>query len=433
MTSAQVAPRAPMTRLPKCAARVLSLTAALIAFGVVTPLGAQPGGFDPEEAALIYHKLTAEPLDFSAIAQRSPLVARASSFDRPDVVKAEAARLQGALDTVDARQEFTIRINDSIAHYDHERGEFSIMLFVPGYFVPVQAFGMQYRIVFANADSARPIAMPKETAREFDAQLNRTGRAVVNEVRFRIIGKGDPAGAVTGGRVIRAEILAVRLLDRQGRVVFVPSIAPVVAAAAPAPGAMGATRTAGAEPAGGAFDLAATDVAGLRNGVRAKDLEATLGRLFGAVARVPAGKNADPRLGGALSVNDMGCVSYPGRRSRVEPGAVCVTAQFDNDETVRSIRVERVFPYLDGEVFRKTLVGRYGAVAAARSLGSSYSLGWGPEVDTALLYDRSGPPHALTAHYVDNRDFLARSGNALPQIRVVLHLIDAEWAAKSKR
>jgi hypothetical protein len=129
----------------------------------------------------------------------------------------------------------------------------------------------------------------------------------------------------------------------------------------------------------------------------------------------------------------MGCIHVPGRRTNVGPGSVCVTALFDTDDVVRSIRVERVFPYVEGEVFRRTLVGRYGAVAGARNLGSSYALGWGPEVDQALLYDRSGPRHALTAHYVDNRDFLARSGNALPQIRVVLQLVDADWAAKSKR
>lgn len=387
---------------------------------------AQPDGFDPVEAALIYHRLTGEPLDLRAAAEQSDLVRRASNFDRADALKAETARLQARLDAADPQREFRIRVNDSISQYDHERGEFSIMLFAPGYFVPVQAFRQSYRIVFANADSARPIAMPKEQAREFDLQLDRVGRGVVNEVRFRIVGKGDPAGAVTGARVVRAELLAVRLLDRQGRVVFQPAVVPPAAA-----GAGGAT--AGAANAVPPFDLAAADVAGLRVGVKAKDLESTLQRLFGPVARTPAGRNADPRFDGALTVNDMGCIHVPGRRGNVGPGAVCVTAFFDGDEVVRSIRIERVFPYVDGEAFRKTLVGRYGAVAAARNLGSSYSLGWGPEVDAALLYDRSGPRHALTAHYVDNRDFIARSGNALPQIRVVLQLVDANWAMQSRR
>ncbi len=405
--------------------------ATLLVFAAVlqqTRAQAQPDGFDPVDAALIYHKLTGEPLDLRAAAEHSDLVRRASNFDRPDALKAETARLQAQLDAADPQREFRIRVNDSISQYDHERGEFSIMLFAPGYFVPVQAFRQNYQIVFANAESARPIAMPKEQAREFDAQLNRIGRGVVNEVRFRIVGKGDPAGAVTGARVVRAELLAVRLLDRQGRVVFSPTVAPLAIAPAGASGS-----PAGATNSAPPFDFAAADVAGFRVGVKAKDLESTLQRLFGPVARTPTGRNGDPRFGGALTVNELGCTHVPGRRGNVGPGSVCVTAFFDGDEVVRSIRIERVFPYVDGEVFRKTLVGRYGAVAAARKLGSSYSLGWGPEVDAALLYDRSGPRHALTAHYVDNRDYVARSGNAVPQIRIVLQLVDANWAAQSKR
>jgi len=388
---------------------------------------AQSDGFDPDEAALIYHKLTSDPIDFTAVAQRSPAVQRTSNFDRPDAIKVETARLQAALAAADPAREFTIRVNGNISQYDHERGEFSISLFSPGYYIPMQAFGQQYQIAFANADSARPIAMPKEVAREFDTQLNRIGRGVVNEVRFRIIGKGDPAGAVTGARVVRAEILRARLLDRQGRVLFTPEVQAVAAAAAP--GAASVAAGTAATP----FDLAAADVAGFRVGVKAKDLEATLQRLYGSVSRAPAGKSADPRFGGTLVVGDQGCANYPGRRGTVGPGSVCVTALFDTDDVVRSIRVERVFPYVNDEVFRKVLVGRYGAVGDARNLGSSYSLGWGPEIDRALLYDRSGPSRALTAHYVDNRDFIARSGNALPQIRIVLHLVDADWAAKSQR
>jgi hypothetical protein len=422
MTPTLLADRAAFARWAKLASAALL---ALTLIGAHRIAGAQTDGFDPEQAALIYHKLSGEPLDFNAIAQRSRAVTRASGFDRPDALKAEIARLQRELDAADPAREFKIRVNDSVSQYDHDRGEFSITLFQPGYFVPIQAFGRQYQIAFANNEAARPIAMPKETAREFDAQLNRIGRSVVNEIRFRIVGQGDPSGAVTGANVVRAEILGARLLDRAGRVVFTPNVVPLAAAAAPGP--------AGAGDSGAAFDLASADVAGLRVGVKAKDLEATLQRLFGQVARMPAGKNADPRFGGTLAVNDLGCVHVPGRRNNVGPGSVCVTAYYDTGEVVRSVRVERVFPYVDGEVFRKTLVARYGAVAAARNLGSSYSLGWGPEVEQALLYDRSGPRHALTAHYVDNRDFLARSGNALPQIRVVLQLVDAEWAAASKR
>src|SRR5690606_5433923 len=126
----------------------------------------------------------------------------------------------------------------------------------------------------------------------------------------------------------------------------------------------------------------------------------------------------------------MGCFHLPGaRRKSPEPGDVCVTAHLDADDVVRAIRIERVFPPMQGELFRETLVRRYGPVAAAAQ-GSGYTLAWGPEVDAALAYDRSAPRHALTAHYLTNDDFMSRGLNRLSQIRVVLHLVDAAWAAE---
>ena len=57
------------------------------------------------------------------------------------------------------------------------------------------------------------------------------------------------------------------------------------------------------------------------------------------------------------------------------------------------------------------------------------SLGWGPVVDKALVYDQSGPHNAVAAYYEANDDFMTRGMNALPHIRVVLQLVDASWAA----
>lgn len=373
-----------------------------------------PDGFDANLVALTYHKVTGEPLDLRAVAEASEAARRASNFDRADAVTAEAARLQTLLEAAVPAREFVISINDAVSEYDHDHGEFSIELFRPGYFVPIQALGQQYQIAFANAERARPIAMPRERARELDARLNAIGRRLTNEIRFRVVGKGDPAGAVTGARVIRAEIISARLLDRDGRVVFTPSVTP-------APAAAGAAASS--------FDAAAADVAGFHVGVKAKDLEATLERLFGPVTREPAGKNGYPGLVGSLNVNPMGCFTMPGRRQNPRPGAVCVTALFDRDAIVRSIRVERLFPSFDAELFRKALVQKYGAVASAQNV-ANLSLGRGPEVDPALLYDRSGPRNALTAHYASDDDFMGRGLNSLPRIRVVLQLVDAPWASK---
>ncbi|MEW5977631.1 MAG: hypothetical protein AB1898_17695 [Acidobacteriota bacterium] len=392
--------------------KIIILLVVLVGLLFLPAGGAQSDGFDEEGVALTYHKISGEPLNFQSVAERSEVVMRASGFDRPDAIQAEVTRLQQALAAANGEREFLITVNDSISQYDHERGQFSINLFMPGYYVPVQAFGQLYQLVFANAESGRAIVMPKEEARGFDAQLNRMGRSVSNEIRFRVIGKGDPAGAVTGARVIRAEMTSARLLDRVGNVLFLPKIVPHQVP----------------DAGKGLLSMPVADVAGFRVGVRAKDLEATLTRMFGPAQRSP-GRSTD-WFAGKLTVNETGCVPMFGRPSP-KPGAVCISAFVDQDDVIRSIRVERVFSYFDAEVFRKALTQKYGPVAAAVS-GSNFALGWGPEVDPKLGYTQSAPHNALTAHYANNADFLSRSGNALPQIRIVLSLADAGWAAGRK-
>jgi Domain of unknown function (DUF4852) len=373
---------------------------------------AQNDGFDEEAVALAYHKISGEPLDFRMLAERSDAVSRASNFDRPDAVQAEMARLQSMAAAASPTREFTVSINDTISEYDHARGEFSINLFSPGHFVPIAAFRRQYQLVFANAESARAMPMPKDEARSFDTEMRGVYRRVVNEVRFRVVGKGDPAGAVSGAQVIRAEILSARLLDKEGRLIFAPKVAPAVAATP-------------VDNVKAAFAIARADVAGFRVGVKAKDLEAALTRLIGAVRRGPASE-ASGRFAGALLVNDLACRSLPGRRP-AQPGMVCVTALYDKDEVVRSIRIERIFSWLDGESFRRAVTQKYGPVANARNSGNAFLLGWGPEVELA------GPGtarHALTANYHAIEDFMGL--NRIPEIRVVLDLIDPVWAAGTK-
>lgn len=376
---------------------------------------AQDEGDDASRIALLYHRLSGDALDLRAVAERGDALRGVSNFDRADAVAAEVARLQAQLAGADTAREFVLRVSDRISEYDHERGTFGIELFAPGAYVPLRAFGQDYMLVFANAASARTIPMPKEEARAFDARLNAHGRSVTDEVRFRVTGRGDPAGGVTGARVVRAELVGVRVLDASDAVLFTPTPQPSGAVAAVAPAA---------------FDAAAVDVAGLRVGMSAADMEATLERLLGPVSRGSPGERAAPGIVASLTVNSMGCMSIPGR-PRAEPGAVCVTALLDGDDVVRVVRVERLFPWFDAELFRGTMVRRYGAVSDARSAGG-LALGWGPEVDGTLVYDGAGPHTALTAHYTTDDDFMSRGSNALPRIRVVLQLADARWAATAR-
>jgi len=401
-------------------ARTLTVVAALLALGG-NVAHAQEGELDDRLVALTYHKVASKPLDLQAAAEQSEVVRRASNFDRPDALRAEAERIGRELSAADPRHEFSVRVTDNISEYDHARGEFSVSLFKPGMYVQSPSFRQQYMIVFDNAESARAIAMPKEQARAFDARLNQAGRGVVDEIRFRVVGDGDPSGAVTGQNVVRATLTSVRVLDRAGAVLFTPTLAPGAAVASSSPGT--------ATPP--AFDAARADVAGLRVGVKAKDFESTVGRLFGKVSRVNRSEGWYPGYAAALEVNSMGCMSIPGRRQGGEPGNVCVTAYLDGDDIVRGVRIERMFSFVDPETFRSTLVRRYGPVASAKEAGS-YQLGWGPEIDAHLAYGSSGPHTALTATYAADEDMMSRSLNAAPRIRVTLQLVDAGWAVAKK-
>jgi hypothetical protein len=400
--------------------RAFATLALLLAGTTVPTKSARAQEADPQDRAIViaYHRVSQRPLDLAAAAARSEAAQRATPFDRPDAIKAESERLAREIDSADGGRTFTLRVADNVSEYDHTTGRFTVQLFDPGHYAQVDAFGERYQMVFDNAAAARYIVMPKEQARAFDARLVQSGRSVVDEIQFRVVGEGDPAGAVTGPRVIRANIVAVRVLDRAGGVLYAPTLAPArasVAASAPPP----------------AFEASRTDVAGLRVGVAARDLEGTLTRLFGPVTRLQRAPAWHPGLSAALEVNSMGCMTIPGRRRGGEAGNVCVTAFLDEDDVVREVRVERVFAFLDAETFRATMVRRYGVVSDARQ-GSAYSLGWGPRVPETLGYSRAGPLTALTAHYDTIDDMMSRSLNAAPRVRVTLQLVDAAWAAKKQ-
>jgi hypothetical protein len=369
--------------------------------------GRAQAGFDPEAVALTYYKVTGDPIDLHGVASRSPAATRASNFDRPAAIARELARLEAALASSDPVTEFTVTVDDSISEYDHASSEFSITLFTPGYYLPVQAFGQDYRIVFANASAARAIHVETDAARELDGRLDTFGRRVKNEIRFKVIGKGDAAGAVSGSLVIRAEITSARVLDQAGRVLFMPDVATPVAS-----------------PAVDRIDPSKTDVAGLRVGTRSRDMEATLERLFGSVSR---GKTSSGTFGGfvgTLEVNTTGCFSIPGRRSNPTPGAVCVTAYLDGD-TVRMIRIQRLFPpNFDADVFRRGLLQKYGPASGALPNGIS----WGPGVPGAVLNNPSVSAHALTATFAADTDFMSAALNQRENVIVTLQLVDAAWA-----
>lgn len=370
---------------------------------------------DDEAVALTWHTVARVPFDAVAVTARNKSLQQVPAFDRPDSARVWAQQLDAKRAALPTDAVFRVRVNDNVSEYDHEQQRFSVHFFEPGTYLPLQVFGEEYRVVFSNADAARFISMPKDAARPFDESLRAQGRGVLTDIAFRVTGQGDPSGAVTGSRVVRAELVEVHVRDRQE----VELYSPVLSASRP---------TSSRAPA---FDLAAADVAGLRVGTAGDLFERTASRLYGKTERRPNTGSGYAGFTSVITVNEMGCASIPGR-GRVKAGAVCATAFLDGDDIVRAIRIERVFPFIDTESFRQVLVQRYGAVAdAAQRTG--YTLAWGPVTDSTTAYVRSGPRNALTATWSEDEDMMSRSLNAAPRIRVTLQLTDAAWIATQSR
>lgn len=369
---------------------------------------------DPEVLALTWHKISGTAFDFDRAVNSSPKMAGPPTFDRPDIIKAELARLHAIHDAGSKALEFTTVVYGGFEQYDHDRGEFPIQLFQPGIYLSYKYHYADYRLVFANGDAARALSMPiKEEARAFDQKLQARGRSMNTVVRFRLIGSGDPQGAVGGDRVMRGELLSVKIVDRTGQVVYAPDIKPY------------------SEEPPKKFVASEIDIAGMRVGVDAGEFKSALERLYSAdVERVDAkGKGGmDTRYAGYLEIDLLTCMGGGYRRRDPAAGDVCVRAYFDDDDVIRTIIMLRVFPWMEIEPIRAAAIARYGTVA--QSAGAAY-IGWGPTVDPKLLSYKFQEGYAITMNVNSPSDLMG--GNySRPLVIVALQLIDPEWAANAK-
>lgn len=394
-------------------ARASALTSTAFLLLVGTAARAADEELDPEVLALTWHKISGAPFDFDRAVNLSPKVAGPATFDTPDIKKQELARLQAIHDAGSKSIEFTTVVNGGFEQYDHDRGEFPIGLFQPGIYLSYKYHYADYRLVFANGDAARALSMPnKEEARAFDQNL-KARRPMNTVVRFRLIGTGDPQGAVGGDRVMRGELLSVKVVDRNEQVVYAPDIKPF------------------SEEPPKKFVASEVDIAGMRVGVDAGEFKSALERLYSAdVERVDAkGKGGmDTRYAGYLEIDLLTCMGGGYRRRAPAAGDVCVRAYFDDDEVIRTIIMLRVFPWMEIEPIRAAAIARYGTVA--QSAGAAY-IGWGPTVDPKLLSYKFQDGYAITMNVNSPSDLMG--GNySRPLVIVALQLIDPEWAANAK-
>jgi hypothetical protein len=223
--------------------------------------------------------------------------------------------------------------------------------------------------------------------------------------------------------VARAELIAVRVVDRNGKVVSAPDLkaaAAALAASAPPP-----------------FSPATVDVAGLKVGGDIDDLQAAVERLYGKPTRHQRrqGDSFDERYAGYIELDLMKCMnlSYGGdRRREPRPGDVCMRAYYDADEIVRAVQIERIVPRLDYELLRRTAINRYGPVASGNAGGDAYVMGWGPSIDQTLLIYGT-PQRSPLVLNVKVEEGFSLGGNAIPQtFKIGLALVDSDWANKKK-
>jgi hypothetical protein len=369
----------------------------------------------------IYHKLTGEPIDFDGIGAMLDKVARAGQFDKANVLAAEITKMKSDYEASDPEATYSARVRTNLK-YDLDKERFAVELFEPGRHLlyrplvglgvhsryTAQANALHHKVIFANGESARFIAVPKEKAAKIGnvAQHGSTGTGVDLEVRF--VGTGDPTGAVEGHNILRAEILSLRFDSLDLPVTLKPY-----------------------DPKGlPVKSVDKFDIMGLKTGIPLTTLQRMIEKEFGPIGSIRPGNNEDPRLVSGIGQNPDGCYSFGNQVAEV--GNVCIRAYADDRGTVRKIIVEQILEGTDWEPLRTAMLEKYGAMSESIRRGNVQHYGWGPEVVQAVTMDYQGAPQrAVTASVSaiqSTMDRMAASTRAATNLRI--RLIDAAWAGE---
>lgn len=268
--------------MPCRAILLLPLSAVLLALVAPLPVSAQqrpatitapsgPGGADPAQfrappldplsLVMAYHRMAGTTIDFRPYAERSAVYSNANTFDRPDVLTREIARLEGQFAALDLNRTYVMRLGTQLRQYDGNRRGYALGL-SPDSFVPMtdpatyKGYGLQFR----NVDEVAFLPVGDSTAaRNFaqryglNTQYDVAGDAVA-ELAFRLA--EVPPAVGSGPTIVRADILAARVLTRNGQPMW--DFGQTAAGRAPA---------AQAAAPGTAPTLKAADVQGIRIGM----------------------------------------------------------------------------------------------------------------------------------------------------------------------
>lgn len=251
------------------------------------------GQLDGLSAVFAFNRMNGTTPDLRRYAERSTGYRNATTFDREQVLAREIARLEGDFQRFDLDRTYVLRLRVPLMQYDSSKQGYAVGLGPDATIeladpVTFQRYGLQFR----NTEEAGFVPVGDATAaRNFsqrfglDTQGNQAGEAVA-EIAFRL---GDAPPAVgTYVNVIRADILAARLVTRDGRPMF----------------DFGTTRAATAapgRPASGAAQqpvLKAVDIQGLRLGMPMAEAD-------GVASRGWTTKVGTPGTGAFLYFNEL--------------------------------------------------------------------------------------------------------------------------------
>ena len=230
------------------------------------PGGADPGLFrspqlDPVSLVMGYHRLTGTGIDFRPYAERSTAYRNATTFDRDDVLTREISRMEGQFASLDLGRVYLMRLGTNLSQYDSVRRGYPLGV-SPETYVPFVDPGTykNYGLQFRNAEDIALLPVGDVTAaRNFaqrhalNTQYENAGE-VVAELAYRLA--EAPPAVDSGTTIVRADILAARVLTRSGQPMW--DFGSTVAGRAPTQEA----AALGALPA-----LKAADVQGIRLGM----------------------------------------------------------------------------------------------------------------------------------------------------------------------
>ena len=310
--------------------------------------------FTDNYGALFYYKASKEPFDIAAAAAKSRSVQFASPIDRAKLQAAEEERIRKGLETVSTEQSLTVNVSVFISPYDPEKKEFSIDLFEQGHYIPVEAYGKDFQLIFENAESYRALKAQEADTRKINNTLYASSAKAV--VDFRLTGAGDPTGIAGSVNTIRGIVTRVRLFN--GGKQLVPDI----------------VHDIGIPTAVAAQDKAPNEwmIQGLHLGMSEPEFEAAAKSAYGNSTNYQFGREdqfqREDQCGGPNPLAVVAGIA-------VTPGAVCITFTADKAGIIKQFSVRQVVGYSKDayDALRKLLIDKFGAVKYKDEAG----LGWG--------------------------------------------------------